>query len=582
MHSLKDLPTAPEPGLVIAASRCATTPATSLVARDGLTLGELPAGSRRRHRLPAPRRPAARARPRPATSSRSAATSTPGCGWSPTAGTTRSCWPVPGLPRLGRARRGDRGARPAADAARRRAREPSRSSAAPTGADVVAAVAPAGRRRHPGLRSPPSGRCSPRSRPAAPRRSARSPRSSRARTARSSCRCAPSSAASDGAIDLRRSHRRPGRASRAASAAAGRGAARRRRQRDLDQHRPARTCRPATRPRRGERGRPPARRPDCRTALSVQPRPTHTGACLVSPTRSTTPADPTASTPPATSATSTGPDCQGPARVVFVGAGPGDVGLLTVRAVRPPRRGRRRRHRPARREDARRRPTPGRTSRSSTPASATTASRSPTRTGPSSWSRRPSGRRHHGGGAGRPAHGRRPGDLQRPGRGGAGLPQGRRRRSRSCPASAAVSAVPAYAGVPLTAAASPTPSTWSPGATPRSTGPARPATTSPSWSSAPPRPSVARAGRPARRRPAGRRRPVAVTEQRHDDRSSAPHTAPWARSQALMAAAGWSSPVAGRRRLDRRRCASSCPGSRPSRCSAGASWCRAPRTRPGR
>jgi hydroxymethylbilane synthase len=45
VHSLKDLPTAPEPGLVIAAIPGREDPRDALVARDGLTLGELPAGS---------------------------------------------------------------------------------------------------------------------------------------------------------------------------------------------------------------------------------------------------------------------------------------------------------------------------------------------------------------------------------------------------------------------------------------------------------------------------------------------------------------------------------------------------------
>jgi hydroxymethylbilane synthase len=45
VHSLKDLPTAPEPGLVIAAVPQREDCRDVLVARDGLTLGELPAGS---------------------------------------------------------------------------------------------------------------------------------------------------------------------------------------------------------------------------------------------------------------------------------------------------------------------------------------------------------------------------------------------------------------------------------------------------------------------------------------------------------------------------------------------------------
>jgi hydroxymethylbilane synthase len=45
VHSLKDIPTAPEPGLVIAAVPEREDPRDALVARDGLTLAELPAGS---------------------------------------------------------------------------------------------------------------------------------------------------------------------------------------------------------------------------------------------------------------------------------------------------------------------------------------------------------------------------------------------------------------------------------------------------------------------------------------------------------------------------------------------------------
>ena len=46
VHSYKDLPTAPEPGLVLAAVPGREDPRDALVARDGLTLGELPPGSR--------------------------------------------------------------------------------------------------------------------------------------------------------------------------------------------------------------------------------------------------------------------------------------------------------------------------------------------------------------------------------------------------------------------------------------------------------------------------------------------------------------------------------------------------------
>jgi len=46
VHSFKDLPTAPTPGLTVAAVPPRQDPRDVLVARDGLTLGELPAGSR--------------------------------------------------------------------------------------------------------------------------------------------------------------------------------------------------------------------------------------------------------------------------------------------------------------------------------------------------------------------------------------------------------------------------------------------------------------------------------------------------------------------------------------------------------
>jgi hydroxymethylbilane synthase len=46
VHSLKDLPTAPQAGIALAACPEREDPRDAVVARDGLTLGELPAGSR--------------------------------------------------------------------------------------------------------------------------------------------------------------------------------------------------------------------------------------------------------------------------------------------------------------------------------------------------------------------------------------------------------------------------------------------------------------------------------------------------------------------------------------------------------
>ena len=46
VHSLKDLPTAPDPRIALAAVPPREDPRDVVVARDGLTLGELPAGSR--------------------------------------------------------------------------------------------------------------------------------------------------------------------------------------------------------------------------------------------------------------------------------------------------------------------------------------------------------------------------------------------------------------------------------------------------------------------------------------------------------------------------------------------------------
>src|SRR5213076_1104991 len=46
VHSYKDLPTKPEPGIVLAAVPPREDPRDALIARDGLTLGQLPPGSK--------------------------------------------------------------------------------------------------------------------------------------------------------------------------------------------------------------------------------------------------------------------------------------------------------------------------------------------------------------------------------------------------------------------------------------------------------------------------------------------------------------------------------------------------------
>ena len=64
VHSLKDLPTAPADGIHLAAVPLREDPRDVVVARDGLTLGELPVGSRVGTGSPRRGRPAARPRPR--------------------------------------------------------------------------------------------------------------------------------------------------------------------------------------------------------------------------------------------------------------------------------------------------------------------------------------------------------------------------------------------------------------------------------------------------------------------------------------------------------------------------------------
>ena len=85
VHSFKDLPTASAAGLALAAVPAREDPSDALCARDGRTLATLPTaarigtGSPRRAAQLLLRRPDLRV-------CRSAATSTPACAWSPTAG----------------------------------------------------------------------------------------------------------------------------------------------------------------------------------------------------------------------------------------------------------------------------------------------------------------------------------------------------------------------------------------------------------------------------------------------------------------------------------------------------------------
>ena len=157
-----------------------------VVARDGLTLGELPAGSAGRHRLPAAGRPAARPRPRFGGRGRSAATSTPGSRKVRSGEYDAVVLARAGLARIGRLDEVTE------------VLDPLQMLPAPgQGAlavecraddDLVELLDGARRPAAPGPRSRPSGPCWPRSRGAARRRSEPWPRWSRARTARS-CGC---------------------------------------------------------------------------------------------------------------------------------------------------------------------------------------------------------------------------------------------------------------------------------------------------------------------------------------------------------------------------------------------------------
>ena len=94
VHSFKDLPTEPAPGLRVAAVPKRADARDALCARDGLTLDTLPDGARSapdRHVVP---RSCVRVDPN-STSSTSAATSTPVSAWSPPVRWTPWCSPPP-------------------------------------------------------------------------------------------------------------------------------------------------------------------------------------------------------------------------------------------------------------------------------------------------------------------------------------------------------------------------------------------------------------------------------------------------------------------------------------------------------
>ena len=101
VHSLKDLPTAPADGIALAAVPLREDPRDVVVARDGLTLGELPVGAGR-HRLAAARRAAARARARAGGRADPRQRRHPDRQGRRRASSTRSCWPAPAWPGIGR------------------------------------------------------------------------------------------------------------------------------------------------------------------------------------------------------------------------------------------------------------------------------------------------------------------------------------------------------------------------------------------------------------------------------------------------------------------------------------------------
>ena len=262
--------------------------------------------------------------------------------------------------------------------------------------------------------------------------------------------------------------------------------------------------------------------------------------------------------------------------VAFVGTGPGDPGLLTVRAVELLARAD-----VVITEAAEHAALLARCSAPDAEVVATAVRRGrpaadPRRRAPRSSPSAPRAA------ARRAAARRRPGLYATRRRGGRGLRQGGRARSSSCPASRSVTAVPAYAGVPLTTRSAREVARRrrrSDGEGRLGAARRRPARSCCSSRGDRRIGEVAAALIEAGRDPAD---PGRVTAGRHHDRAAHRRRRRSPTSSPTRAAAGIDRAGRHRRRRRRRDARGGCPGSRPSRCSAGGSWCRAPRSRPAR
>ena len=463
----------------------------------------------RRHRLAAARGPARRARPRPARSCRSGATSTPGSRKVRAGELDAVVLAAAGLRRLGRL---DEVTElldplqmlpaPAQGALAVECRVGDVGRRAPA---ALAAVLDDGSR---GPRSPPSGPCWPRWRRAAARRSARWPTSwttwtTTGRTCgRPRCRCAAVVGTTDGGAAARLRHRRHGRR-REARRGAGRGAAR---------PRGAATC-------------PPARAAGSGVRREMSRAPVQT-----------------------------------PGRVAFVGSGPGDPGLLTVRA-RDALAG-----------------APLVVTDPDVPdgvlALAADGAEVRPAVGEPADVARDLRRRGRSRPRGRPAGRRRPADRR----------LGRRRGASPSPRAGVpfdvVPGVPAGTAVPgLRRRAARLGAHRGRRPRPASTGPRLAGRAGHAGAARHRRRTCAEVAAALTENGVAAQTPVAVTA----DGTATTQQTVQTTLATLAADAGELDGPAGRHRRRRgRRCAPSCPGGSRARCTAGGCWCRAPRTRPAR